>query len=190
MHCEDDRSPRGFGMTMLRRCGVAITMAAVGGALGACSYMRSGTAQSAGEDPFEFHGAIIPVEVQNDNMQDLNIFVLHGGSRTRIGIAGAAQKTNFNFPAHYSAGAATVRLAAVPLIGGRFGWRKSILSEAINVHGGERVVFSLESDLARSTIAIYAMVIRDPADTVPPPTDSSIADLAPASAGFLRYHRR
>ncbi len=177
-------------MTLLRWGDVAIVLAAVGGSLGACSSMRSGTAHSVGEDPLEFHGAVIPVEVQNDNMQDLNIFVLHGGSRTRIGIAGAAQKTNFNFPAHYSAGAATVQLAAVPLIGGRFGWRKSILSEAISVHGGERVVFSLESDLARSSIAVYAMVIRDPGDTVPPAPDSSIAELAPATAGFPHYHRR
>lgn len=114
------------------------------------------------------HGAVIPVEIRNDNMQAVNIYILHGGLRTRIGVADAAQASSFFFPASYSDGAGRVQLIAVPLIGGRFGWRKSIQSDPIVVHAGERVIFSLEPDLARSTIAVYSMDILTPADSAPP----------------------
>lgn len=166
----------------LVRSNVAFACATIACAAGACRPARSLTAATPAVDPVIFHAAVIPVEIQNDNMQDLSIFVLHNGTKTKIGIAGAAQATTFTFPARLSQGAATVQLAAVPLIGGRFGWRKSIVSEAISVHQGERVVFNLESDLARSTIAVYAMMITEPADTVRPPADSSIGDSERASA--------
>ena len=110
-------------------------------------------------------GAVIPVEVRNDNMQAVSVYIMHGGLRTRIGIADAAQGSSFFFPASYSDGAARVQLLAVPLIGGRFGWRRSIQSEPIVVHAGERVIFSLDSDLARSTIAVYAMDVLMPKDS-------------------------
>ena len=168
--------------TMRIACSIIAT------ATGACSKLRPAAYPSAAEDALELHGAVIPVQIQNDNMQDLNIYVLHGGLKTKIGIAGAAQTSAFTFPAHYSAGATTVRLAAVPLIGGRFGWRKSILSDPVVVHGGQRVVFSLESDLARSTIAVYALETVAPGDSDPPLPDSSRATSAPASASADSHH--
>ncbi len=177
-------------MRALVRSNVVLICTTIACTAGGCRPARSSTAAAPAEDPVSFHSAVIPVQIQNDNMQDLTIFVFHNGTRTKIGIAGAAQETTVTFPARLSEGAATVQIAAVPLIGGRFGWRKSIVSEAISVHRGERVVFNLESDLARSTIAVFAMQIRDPGDTVPSAPDSSIAELAPASAGFRRHPRR
>ncbi|HWE44270.1 MAG TPA: hypothetical protein VG432_17350 [Gemmatimonadaceae bacterium] len=113
----------------------------------------------------ESAGAVIPVEVQNDNMQDVNVYVVHGGLRSRVGIAGAASATTFVFPARYSAGAVTVQLLAVPLIGGRFGFRHSILSDPITVHAGQKILFNLESDLSRSTIGVYALDVLQPPDS-------------------------
>jgi hypothetical protein len=133
-----------------------LAIAAVADCAASSAHGHAPANQAAPEDA-AMVGVVIPVQVQNDNMQDVNIFVLHGGMRTRIGVAGAAQATAFTFPAHYSAGATMVQLAAVPLIGGRFGWRKSVLSEPVVVHGGERLVFTLESDLSRSTIAVYPL---------------------------------
>ena len=132
-------------------------------------------------------GAVIPVQVQNDNMQDVNVYVLHGGLRSRVGIAGAASATTFVFPARYSAGAVTIQLLAVPLIGGRFGFRHSILSDPITVHAGQRILFNLESDLARSTIGVYALEVLQPVDSTEPSakTDSSIASAARTS-GLIR----
>lgn len=187
---KDVRWRGGFGMAkVIRRCG-ALVFVWIASVSSACGSPRAGSVAHSEQGPLGFHGAVIPVAVQNDNMQDLTIFVLHDGARTRIGVAGAAQSTNFIFPTQYAANAGTVRLAAVPLIGGRFGWRKSIVSEAISVHYGERVVFSLEPDLARSTIAVYAMTIEEPPDSARlPAADSSTADWARGNALRLRPFR-
>lgn len=154
----------------------------VGGAAGGC---RSAPRAVESPEPVgELPGAVIPVEVQNDNMQDVNVYVLHGGLKSRVGVAGAASATTFTFPARYSAGAVTVQLMAVPLIGGRFGFRRSILSDPITVHAGQRILFNLESDLARSTIGVYALDVLQPVDTTQgrATTDSSTAWVAPKSA--------
>lgn len=155
-----------------------------------CSWLRPLAVESDATGA-PMHGAVIPVEIRNDNMQAVNIYILHGGLRTRIGIADAAQASSFFFPASYTEGAARVQLVAVPLIGGRFGWRKSIQSEPIVVHAGERVIFSLESDLARSTIAVYTMDTVAPADTasrdsVPPPMRSAATAGSGSATDFGR----
>lgn len=176
-------------MTTYERRAIIAACWLTASAAAGCGTLRSAASArppESEEAQGEWHGAVIPVAIQNDNMQDLNIYVLHGGMRTRIGVAGAAQASTFTFPAHYSAGATTVRIAAVPLIGGRFGWRKSITSDAVVVHAGQRIVFSLESDLARSTIAVYAMEAVDPADSAKAPRDSSTA----GAAGEASPHRR
>ena len=174
-------------MTTCERRAILVTCWLTASAFLGCSTLRPAASappeSEAGQG--EWHGAVIPVAIQNDNMQDLNIYVLHGGMRTRIGIAGAAQATAFTFPAHYSSGATTIRIAAVPLIGGRFGWRKSIISDAVVVHAGQRIVFSLESDLARSTIAVYAMNVVDPADSTAG-RDSSTSAAAGGTSPPLR----
>lgn len=147
----------------------------LGAAIIACGCSRRRTEVGSLEPSGELAGAVIPLEVQNDNMQDVNVYVLHGGLRSRIGIAGAASATTFVFPARYSAGATTVQLMAVPLIGGRFGFRHSILSDPISVHAGQKILFNLESDLSRSTIGVYALDVLQPLDSAPPATktDSS-----------------
>jgi hypothetical protein len=165
----------------------ALTCALVASGAG-CSRLRP-LAMESDATGAPMHGAVIPVEIRNDNMQAVNIYILHGGLRTRIGIADAAQASSFFFPASYSEGAARVQLVAVPLIGGRFGWRKSIQSEPIVVHVGERVIFSLESDLARSTIAVYTMDTATPADSAPrdstpPPMRSSAIVESVSARGF------
>lgn len=158
----------------------------------ACSRLRPLAVESDASGA-PIHGAVIPVEIRNDNMQAVNIYILHGGLRTRIGIADAAQASSFFFPASYSEGASRVQLVAVPLIGGRFGWRKSIQSDPIVVHVGERVIFSLESDLSRSTIAVYAMDTMTPGDSAsrdsvppPPPLRSSATAGSVSAMGFAR----
>lgn len=167
----------------------ALAAALVAGAA-SCSRLRPLAVESDATGA-PIHGAVIPVEIRNDNMQAVNIYILHGGLRTRIGIADAAQASSFFFPASYSEGASRVQLVAVPLIGGRFGWRKSIQSEPIVVHVGERVIFSLESDLARSTIAVYTMDTVAPGDStsrdsVPPPMRSGATAGSGSATGFGR----
>lgn len=112
----------------------------------------------------------IPVVVRNDNMQDVTVYVLHGGLRTRIGTATAAATSALSFPAHFAGPSGMIRLSGVPTIGGRSGFRRSVLSEPIAVYVGERVVWSLEPDLARSTIAVYDNYV--PTDTAQSPARS------------------
>jgi hypothetical protein len=122
------------------------------------------------------HLLTIRVDVQNDNMQDVNVYVLHGGLRSRVGVAGAASASSFTFPAYYAARATMVQIAAVPLIGGRFGWRKSIVSDPVSVQFGQRILFSLESDLSRSTIAVYSTIPDSLSDSTQAktPSDSTV----------------
>lgn len=110
----------------------------------------------------------IPLDVRNDNMQDVTIYVVHGGIKTRLGYATAASLNSFAFPASFSEGAVAVRFLAVPVIGGRAGFRRSVLSEPISVRLGERVAWTLEPDLARSIITVYASTMAPPADSTQP----------------------
>ena len=161
-----------------------ITLAATAAGCHSSPRAEVDSPEPLGEPP----GALIPVEVQNDNMQDVNVYVLHGGLRSRVGVAGAASATTFTFPARYSAGAVTVQLLAVPLIGGRFGFRHSIVSDPVTVHAGQRILFNLESDLSRSTIGVYALDVLQPGDSTQgrATTDSSTGWAAPKSAPSRR----
>ena len=90
----------------------------------------------------------IEVQVENHNWSDVVVYLLHGGSRLRLGTAGTARSTEFRFPANY-AFADRVSLLVAPI-----GSRAQFESERFKVHPGQRVFWTIESGLARSSLMI------------------------------------
>ena len=53
------------------RSNVAVFCATIACTAGGCRPSRSSTSAAPADDPVGFHSAVIPVQIQNDNMQDL-----------------------------------------------------------------------------------------------------------------------
>jgi hypothetical protein len=90
----------------------------------------------------------IEVQVENHNWSDVVVYLLHGGTRLRLGTAGTARSTEFRFPANY-AFANRVSLLVAPI-----GSRSQFESERFKVHPGQRVFWTIESGLVRSSLMI------------------------------------
>jgi hypothetical protein len=92
-----------------------------------------------------------PLEIDNRNWSDVVVILIrNNGQRTRIGTVNAATKAVLRLPGHYLQGSATLQLVARP-IGGWGEYR----SERFVVQRGQEVVWTLESGLERSSLAVY-----------------------------------
>lgn len=91
----------------------------------------------------------VTVRVENRYRADVTVLVLRGSVRTRLGTIVTAGSAMFRLPATYVGDASGFYLIADP-VGGT-----AVRSDRVIVHGGERITWSLESDLARSSLAIY-----------------------------------
>lgn len=92
----------------------------------------------------------VSLEVQNNHWLDVVLYVVHDGQRTRLGTATAARTTTFRLPSKLLGQLGEIRLIADPV-----GERGVLSSEAVVVKPGTRVVWTLESDLTRSSLAVY-----------------------------------
>ena len=90
----------------------------------------------------------IEVQVDNHNWSDVVIYLLHGGTRTRLGTVGTAHSTSFRFPASYAA-ADRVSLLVTPI-----GSPLRFESERFSVLSGQRVFWTVENALNRSSLLI------------------------------------
>ena len=96
----------------------------------------------------------VPLVVENRYRFDVNVYVAreNGGQRRRLGTVVAATSQTLQVPAPY-VGSGGFRLGADP-IGPSSG--STCASERVLVTAaGQRVVWTLESSLARSTVAVY-----------------------------------
>lgn len=112
-------------------------------ALGGCGRGQKSTSQPLPSTPSR-------LQVENHHWLDINIYVVHDGQRSRLGTASAAKTTDFTFPPSLLG-----QLGAIQLICDPVGSDDGITSQSIVVKPGTRVVWTLESDLARSTLAVY-----------------------------------
>jgi hypothetical protein len=98
-------------------------------------------------------GPPVPLTVENRYRFDVNIFVMRTGSqRQRLGTVVAATTRDLQLPASYTDGGG-LRLVADPIgpsAGSTLTSERVVLTRSV-----QRVVWSLESGLARSTIAVY-----------------------------------
>lgn len=92
---------------------------------------RSGrAARNANEGP-----ARTTIEVQNEDFNDMNVYVLVNGSRTRLGIANGNKTTVLTIPEYLLSGTTFLRFVANPIGGNR-----TPVSEEVDVSPGDQLV--------------------------------------------------
>jgi hypothetical protein len=121
------------------RLTLAIVLAAVGLAC-------HGTPQPRPTGP----AADVALTVVNHNWQDVTILIVHDGVTERVGLAVSASTADFMLPWRYFVSRGTVYLIADPV-----GDPSQYNSDNLLVQPGQQIVWTLETDLYRSSIGVY-----------------------------------
>jgi hypothetical protein len=91
-----------------------------------------------------------PLRVENHNWLDVTIYVVHDGQRSRLGAATAAKTTDFAIQPQLLG-----QVGAIQLIADAIGSSQAIASPVVTVRSGTRLVWTLQTDLSRSSLAVY-----------------------------------
>ena len=78
------------------------------------------------------------VEVDNQGVLDMTVYVMRGAERVRLGIAGGLRKTPLTLPANIVFGPTTLRFVADPI-----GANRNSVSDEITVSPGDTVTWTL-----------------------------------------------
>ena len=113
-------------------------------ALGACR--SKGSTLSAAPDP----NTLVQVEVENHYMGDVVIYLVRGSDRQRLGMVTALSSAEFSFPWRRLVASSSNRLLAYPIAGA-----SAYASDPLQVQPGQWIKWTLESDLGRSSLAVY-----------------------------------
>jgi len=140
MTLRDAAARRRPGMVGARR---ALALAWV---LAACA-PRSGV--STGERPAG-NSTPVPIEVESHNWRDVVIYLVRGGQPQRIGMVTGLSTTEFVIPFRRLGSSGNARLFASPIGGG-----PGYTSETLLVQPGQMIKLILDSDLGRSSTAVY-----------------------------------
>lgn len=119
-------------------------------ALGLTTIASCHRGRSVGEAATEsgYNGSIT-VRVVNHAWLDITIYLLQGTHRDRVGVATATSTSTFQIPLRqFSAG------AEYKLYGDPIGSRRNVTSEPLHAQDGDVVTWTLEEDLARSSINV------------------------------------
>ena len=135
-----------LSMTALRHAGFALSLVAslVAGSAGCGGHHQVDDEPEA--DPSE----PTPLTVTNNNWLDVVIYIYHDGETSRVATVTAATTANFFLPPWMLGHTRTVRL-----IGHGVGANGSIATELLHIQPGQFIEWHLESDLARSSVAVY-----------------------------------
>jgi hypothetical protein len=95
-------------------------------------------------------GAEISLVVENHHWNDVVVSVLHDGVVERIGLATAVKTTTFVIPSRRLGAAGLIRLRGHPV-----GAPDDHTTDAFLVQPGQEIQWTLESDLARSSVAVH-----------------------------------
>jgi len=133
-------------VSTLRQVGYALSFLAalVAGPVGC------GGHHQVDEEPEADPLAPTPLTVTNNNWLDVVVYVYHDGETSRVATVTAAATANFFLPAWMLGHSRSIRL-----IGHGVGSSSSISTELIHVQPGQFIEWRLESDLARSSVAVY-----------------------------------
>lgn len=93
---------------------------------------------------------IVILNVQNHNWADVIIYVVHDGRRTRLDTVRATKTTSLVVPPNLIGQAGNLQLIAR-----RVGAYDRYISPTISIRTGSTLVLTLESDLKRSSIAVW-----------------------------------
>jgi len=95
-------------------------------------------------------GGRVALTIRNNNPLDVTIYVIHDGQATRVTAVTAASTNSVDIPDRLLGQGRLIRLRADPL-----GSSRRHTSESVRVGVGQRIEWTLESDLDRSHIAVY-----------------------------------
>ena len=132
-------SQRGFSV---RRIALAAGVAMITAACHPSGGVGAATAESS------WTGSVT-VRVVNHSWLDVTIYLAQGMRRDRIGTATATSTTEFHVPLRRLSDGAEYQLFADPI-----GSRQTVRSEALHAQDGDVVTWTLEDNLARSSIVV------------------------------------
>jgi hypothetical protein len=92
----------------------------------------------------------VSLHITNNNFQDMTIYILRDGQRNRLGAVTATSSATFLLTEQQLGQQGRVRLIADPL-----GTVGSLATDQFTVKPGQRVEWTIESDIRRSSLAIY-----------------------------------
>jgi uncharacterized protein YceK len=137
-------------MTRTRLTALTLTAVFVAALESGCASLRhhrsSTTSSAAVADVSDT--SFVDLQIDNHNWSDVVVSIVHGGTRTRLGTVHTASTTVLKFPFSY-AFANAVSLVAAPI-----GSPSQFESERFRVLSGQRVYWSIESSLARSSLVV------------------------------------
>lgn len=110
--------------------------------LGGCAAKQKAGEQSIPTAPAQ-------LQVENHNWLDVTIYVVHDGQRSRVGSATAAKTTEFTLRPTLLGQLGDIQLVADPV-----GAPDGVTSPTIVVRPGNRVIWTLQSDLSRSSLSV------------------------------------
>jgi hypothetical protein len=108
-----------------------------------CSHNKRASDDMAGGSDSTLH-------VENHHYGDVDIFVVHNGSRTRVGSVTASSDQTFTLNSRIIGTVGTLQILAHGI--GEVG---SISSESFAIRPGMQISWTLDSSLSRATLAIY-----------------------------------
>jgi hypothetical protein len=115
----------------------------------ACASNRSseaaGPAPAASADSTQATSGI-EVQIDNQNLSDMSIYLLKGGSRWLVGQAGGLRKSTLTIPSAVAPTDLRVRLLADPI-----GSNRPVTTPVLIVPRGQRIYWSIGSDPSMST---------------------------------------
>jgi hypothetical protein len=90
------------------------------------------------------------VEVENHHWNDVVVYLMNGNQAQRLGMVTGVSTNRFVFPYRQIASGGRLRLRAHPV-----GGQGSFTSEDVVIQPGQSIRWTLESDLRRSSLAVF-----------------------------------
>jgi hypothetical protein len=109
----------------------------------ACSHRRAGDTQANPDEGWT-------LTVINHHWLDVSVYVNTDGGRSHVALVPATFTQSFDMPARMITGGRLITLEANPI-----GANRTVRTERLSVQGGQRVEWTLETGLERSTVAVY-----------------------------------
>jgi hypothetical protein len=95
-------------------------------------------------------GADATLHVENHHYGDVDIYVIHNGSRSRVGTVTASSDQTFTLNSRIIGTVGTLQILAHGV-----GEAGSVSSEQFAIRPGMQISWTLDSSLSRATLAIY-----------------------------------
>jgi hypothetical protein len=112
-------------------------------ALTACSHKQGAVAETNPDEGWT-------LTVINHHWLDVSVYVMSDGGRSHVALVPATQTQSFEMPARMITNGRLIMLEANPI-----GANRTVRTERLSVQGGQRVEWTLETGLERSSVAVY-----------------------------------